>query len=294
MPYKRIVNGRTVFWPERCDVGKREILLDPKLTPMENVWRMVRIASLIRLAMYKLWAYDYNDMADLEIMVQMATYNKLLRMVRDKEYDRNFPFYINVRGACWSVAQHVIDKWMQDIRQRYNNLDGNGSIANSEHGTLTLFDTLAAHTVPRLMTDADYYCQYKKRWDKFERKGDRTRVLREETRREYDQYCEDCILCNVSDVLSYDDFIQRNYSESELQIIKHESYKRNRKPNAGAGRPRFILEDDNKAKQRDYHREYYRRNRERMRANAAEYRAKNRERVRDYQRKWYLKNRANA
>ena len=325
MPCKRIINGRTVFWPERCDVGKKEILLDPKLSNMENVWRMVRIASLIRLTMFKLWAYDYNDMADLEQMVMLATYNKLLRMVRDKEYNRNFSFYNNVRGACWSVCQHVVDAWMDQIRQRYNNLDGNGSVIESEHGSLTLFDTIAAHRVPRLMTESDYYCNYlKRRWYEYDRPCDRTKALRAESYSSYDEYCEDCLLFNVSDVLSYDDFVKQNYTKEEQRIIAKPIYgvKAN-KAHDNAGRPRLSpdkykaklaynrewyaknkgrprkpkksiaeLEPDEREERRAYYRDWYQRNREKLLAYNAEYRANNRERIRQYSRKWHQKQKA--
>lgn len=328
MPCKRIVNGKVVYWPERCDVGKKEILLDPKLTPMENVWRMVRIASLIRLAMYRLWAYDYQDMSDLEIMVQMATYNKLLRMVRDKEYNRNFSFYVNVRGACWSVCQHVVDAWMQDIRQRYKNLDGDGSIVNSENGTLTLFDSLAAHKVPRLMTESDYYSNYlnKRRWFEYDRPSDRTKALRAESYASYDEYCEDCLLFNVSDVLSYDDFVKQNYTPEERKIIAKPIYgvKANKAHDA-AGRPRLApdkykaklayqrewykknkgrprkpkksiaeLEPEQREERRSYYRDWYKRNREKLLAYNAEYRAANRDRIRQYSKDWYAKKKEKA
>lgn len=296
MPYKRTIHGQTVYWPERCNIGKTKLLLDPKLTPMENVWRMVRIASLIRLTMFRLWAYDYQDMSELEIMVQMATYNKLLRMVRDKEYSREHSFYLNVRAACWSVAQHVVDAWMQGIRDRYNVLDGNGPIGASEHGSLTLFDSLASHKVTRLMTDSDYSERFeKRRWHEFDRQGDRTRVLREETRKAYDQYCEDCLLYGVDEVLSYDDFIRRNYSDSELDLICKRPRDRLKKANAKAGRPRFESStNDKKEAQREYNRAYYQKHKESARAYAAEYRAQNREKIRENQRKWYQKQKEKA
>lgn len=327
MPYKRTINGKVVYWPERCNIGKTKLLLDPALSPMENVWRMVRIASLIRLTMFKLWAYDYNDMADLEQMVQIATYNKLLRMVRDKEYDRRYSFYLNVRAACWSVAQHVVDKWMQDIRQRYSNLDGTAVIGSSEHGSLTLFDSLAAHKVPRLLTESDYYSQYlnKRRWYEYDRPSDRTKALRAESYSAYDEYCEDCLLYNVSDVLSYDDFVRNNYTKDEQKIIAKPIYGRAaNKAHDAAGRPRLDpdkykaklaynrewyaknkgkkprnpkrsiaeLEPDEREARRAYYRDWYKRNREKLLVYNAEYRANNRERIRQYSKTWHAKQKA--
>jgi hypothetical protein len=263
---------------------------------MENCWRIIKIASLIRLTMFKIFAYDYGDMADLEQMVQIATYNRLRDMVKNGEYDRRYSFYLNCRAACWSVAQHVLDKWLADLKQRYNNLDGNAVIGNSDHGSLTLFDSLASHTTPRLMTESDYCVKYdKRRWHEYDRQGDRTRVLREETHKAYDQYCEECLLYGVQDVLSYDDFVKRNYSESELDLICKRPRQRLKKANAKAGRPRFESSTNEKKKaQREYNRAYYQRHKESARAYAAEYRAQNREKIKEYQRKWYLKNKASA
>ena len=323
MPCKRIVNGRVVFWPERCNIGKKKLLLDPKLTPMENVWRMVRIASLIRLTTFRLWSYEYSDMADLEQMVMLATFNRLKAMVRDKEYSREHSFYLNVRAACWSVAQHVVDAWMKDIRQRYKNLDGNGSVGDSENGTLTLFDSLAAHNVPRLMTESDYYSQYlnKRRWFEYERPCDRTKALRAESYSSYDEYCEDCLLYNISDVLSYDDFVKQNYTAEERKIIAKPIYgvKAN-KAHDNAGRPRLSpdkykaklaynrewyaknkgrprkpkksiaeLEPEQREERRSYYRDWYKRNREKLLVYNAEYRAANRDRIRQYSKDWYAK-----
>jgi hypothetical protein len=295
MPYKRTIHGQTVYWPERCNIGNRKVLLDPKQTPMENCWRVIKIVTLVRLTMFKIFSYDYGDMADLETMVQIATYNRLRDMVKNGEYERRYSFYLNCRAACWSIAQHVLDKWLADIKQRYNNLDGNGYIGDSENSSLTLFDSLASHKVTRLMTDSDYSARFEKRsWHEFERQGDRTRVLREETRKAYDQYCEDCLLYGVKEVLSYDDFIKRNYSESELDLICKRPRQRLKKANAKAGRPRFESTNDKKEAQREYNRAYYQRHKESARAYAAEYRAQNRDKIKEYQRKWYQKQKEKA
>lgn len=388
MPCKRIVNGRVVYWPERCDIGNTKILLDPNLTPMENCWRIIKIVTLIRLTMFKIFAYDYGDMADLETMVQIATYNRLRDMVKNGEYNRDYSFYLNVRASCYSIAQHVVDKWMADIRQRYNNLDGNGIIGNSEHGTLTLFDSLAAHKVPRLMTNTDFYNKYRYRhWFDYDRPCDRTKVLRAETYRAYDEYCDDCLLFNITDVLSYDDFVKQNYTEEEQKVIAKPIYgvKAN-KSHAKAGRPRLAptetrpkaeprrkktpeerleakksyqhewylrrranmseaeleakrahdrayqnernsrltpeqreaknaynreynhtheikrtprkrideLEPEQREAKRKYYREWYVRNKERLMAYAAEYRAANRDRIRQYSKDWYAKQKEKA
>ena len=145
------------------------------------------------------------------------------------------------------------------------------------------------------MTNSDYSERFeKRRWHEFVRQGDRTRVLREETRKAYDQYCEDCLLYGVQKVLSYDDFIKRNYSESELDLICKRPRQRIKNPNAKRGRPRLAPTDDKKEAQREYNRAYYQQHKESARAYAAEYRAQNREKIRETQRKWYQKQKEKA
>lgn len=290
MPCKRTIHGRVVFWPERCTLGKQRILLDTSLTPMENLWRIIKAVSLIRLTSMRLQAYTYEDMADLESMVMYATYAKLRRMLADGTYNRKFSLYLNVRAACWGMCQHVVDTWMNDLRQRYNFLDGYGNVSKSDHGSVTLFDTLSDCNSTRLMTGSEYYSRRAKPvpWSSYVRPSDRTSALRKETRKAYDEYCEECVLYEVDEVISYNEFVRRNYNDEEQAMIFNDKPpKKLRTGNKNAGRPRAKLSEAKLEARRAYYRDWYKKNKERLSNLSAQYRAQNRDKLKEYHREWY-------
>lgn len=294
MPYKRTIHGRVVWWPERCVLGKTKILLSPDLTPMENLWRIIKAVSLIRLTSMRLQAYTYEDMADLESMVMYATYAKLRRMLADGTYNRKFSLYLNVRAACWGMCQHVVDTWMADIRQRYNLLDGSENISKFGHSYLTLFDTLSNCNSTKLLTSSDYYSRHSKpvHWSSYERPSNRSAALRKETHNAYDEYCEECVLYEIDDVISYNEFVRKNYSDDEQAIIfENKMPKKLRPGNKNAGRPRSTqLSAEKLEAKRAYYRDWYRKNKDRLSALSAQYRAQNRDKLKEYHREWYYKN----
>ena len=290
MPCKRIKHGRVVWWPERCSLGKRKILLDAALTPMENLWRIIKAVSLIRLTSMRLLAYTYEDMADLESMVMYATYAKLRRMLADGTYNRKFSLYLNVRAACWGMCQHVVDTWIADIRQRYNLVDGNGNISHSDHGSVTLYDTLSDSNSTRLLTSSEYYSRHAKpvHWSSYARPSDRKSALRKETRKAYNEYCEECVLYGIDDVISYNDFVRKNYSDDEQTMIFNDKPPKKLRPgHANAGRPRSQPTAKELETKRAYYRDWYQKNKDRLSALSAQYRAQHRDEIQAYHREWY-------
>lgn len=266
MPCKRTIHGRVVFWPERCNVGSKKLLLDPELTPMENCWKMIRIATLVRLAMFKVYAYEYDDMADLEQMVMLATFNRLKVMVRDKEYDRRYPFYLNVRAACWSICQHVVDRWMCEIRQRYNLVDGT-NVVNSDkstHSHETVFDMVATESVPKLITASEYRNYSLTDWHDAKTEASRTRVLNRLAEDSYEQYCEDCLELGLKPVDKVA-FLTKSYTDEERQIMMYSpkpvnEYARKYRERMKSTDPHY------KDKQREYNKLYYQKHKEEIKA----------------------------
>lgn len=290
MPCKRIIHGRVVFWPERCALGKRKILLDPALTPMENLWRIIKAVSLMRLTSMRLQAYTYEDMADLESMVMYATYAKLRRMLADGTYNRKFSLYLNVRAACWGMCQHVVTTWIGDLRKRDNLIDGYGNVSRSDHGAVTLFDTLSSCNSTKLLTGSEYYSRHAKPvpWSSYVRPCDRTSALRKETRKAYDEYTEECFLYGIDNVVSYDEFVRKNYSNDEQTLIFNDKVpKRLRPGRKNSGRPRSKPSAENQEARRAYYRDWYQRNKDRLSALSAQYRAQNRDKLKEYHREWY-------
>ena len=223
---------------------------------------MVKIATLVRLAMFKVYAYEYEDMADLEDMVQIATYNNLRRMVRDKEYDRRYSFYLNVRAACWSVCQHVVDKWMREIRQRYNLVDGN-NVVNSDkstHSHETLFDMVSTESVPKLITASEFRNYSLTDWRDAKTEASRTNVLNRLAEESYEQYCEDCLEFGIKPVDKVV-FLTKSYTDEERDLMLYSpkpvnEYMRRYRKRMKSTDPHY------QDKRRAYNKQYYQRHKE--------------------------------
>lgn len=298
MPYRHItLSGEEVYWPERYNLGKRRLLLDPNKTPMQNCWDTIKAVSLILLAKKKLYARSYEDMFELESMVMFATFNKLKEMVRTGIYDRRYSFYLNVRSACLSVCQHTVDSWLLRVKESYKMVDGSGIISDKDNASLTLFDTLSDSNSTRLMTSSEYYSRHAKpvHWSSYARASDRTAALRKSVQNAYDNYVEECVLYDVDDVISYDEFVRKNYSDEEQAIIfENKTTKKLRPGRKNAGRPRAKLSEAKKEALRAYYRDWYRKNKERLSNLSAQYRAKNRDKIQAYHREWYQKKKKSA
>lgn len=293
MPYRHItLSGEVVWWPERYNLGKKRLLLSADKTPMQNCWDIIKAVSLIFLAKKKLYARSYEDMFELESLVMFATFNKLKEMVRTGIYDRRCSFYLNVRSACLSVCQHMVDAWVSRVKESYKMVDGYGVISDKDNASLTLFDTLSDCNSTRLMTSSDYYSRHTKpvHWSSYARPSNRSAALRKETRRAYDDYCQECLLYNIDSVISYNEFVRKNYSDEEQAIILENKMPKKLRPgNKNAGRPRSKLSAEKLEARRAYYRDWYQRNKDRLSALSAQYRAQNRDKLKEYHREWYQK-----
>ena len=223
---------------------------------------MIKIATLIRLAMFKVYAYDYDDMADLEQMVMLATFNRLKAMVRDKEYSREYSFYLNVRAACWSVCQHVVDGWMSDIRQRYNLVDGD-QVVNSDksaHSHETVFDMMATEAVPRLITSSEFRNYSLTDWRDAKTPAGRTNVLNRLAEESYDLYREECLEFGLEPVDKVV-FITKSYTDEERQLMMYSpkpvnEYMRIYRDRMKSTDPHYL------DKRREYNKIYYQKHKE--------------------------------
>lgn len=295
MPYRHItLSGEEVWWPERYNLGKKHLLLDPLKSPMQNCWDTIKAVSLILLASKKLYARSYEDMFDLESMVMFATFNKLKEMVCTGKYDRHYSFYLNCRSACYSICQHTVDSWLARVKESYKFVDGGGLVSDKDNASLTLFDTLSDCNSTKLMTGSEYYSRRAKtvHWSSYVRQSDRKSALRKETRNAYNEYCEECFLYDVDDVISYDEFVRKNYSEEEQAIIFETTPPKLRPGNKNAGRPRQPLSEEKQEARRAYYRDWYRKNKERLSTLSAQYRAQHRDDIKAYHREWYIQNKA--
>jgi hypothetical protein len=127
-------------------------------------------------------------------------------------------------------------------------------------------------------------------WSSYARASNRSTALRKETRKAYDEYCEECVLYEVENVISYNEFVRRNYSDEEQALIFNDKPPKKLRPgNKNAGRPRAPLSEEKQEARRAYYRDWYRKNKDRLSALSAQYRAQNRDKLKEYHREWYYK-----
>lgn len=224
MPVLRARYGRDVWWCDRCTPKPDELLIRADAKPLDEVWRLVQIASLIRIAWSKAWAYSYDDMEDLQQTTYIATYHELLRRVREGLYDRSVSLYLNLRSCCWAVYQHNLDKWMAGIRQRMNTVDAWAVVGHGDmmmHGNdMCIYDKVPNGAV-RLITDSDMrdYSKHKT-WKTMKRSRDRHVRLKKEVQEQYDMYCESCMELGT-EPMQYDDFLSNNLTEEEMGVLHY-------------------------------------------------------------------------
>lgn len=217
--------GRSVWWPDYYKVTK-VVKLDPKLSPMQNCWKIIDIQVSIWLNKYKCFAYTEDRMIDLEQSCRVAVYSELLRRVRHGLYDRSWPFYYNIRSCAWSCIQRVIKAWRDQDRIHANEFDGNELVNDcpSDHSSMTFFDMVATESVPMLRTDAEYSTKITD-WREAVRKVDQQRILTESIVDDYGKYCEDCAELGVEPIDKVT-FVLKSYTAEEHDLMAYEPPKR--------------------------------------------------------------------
>ena len=70
----RKIHGAERWYPDKYDVKPRE-LIDPKLTPNENIWSFVYKVTCVWLTKARVFALTQEDMEELERMY-LGTYSK--------------------------------------------------------------------------------------------------------------------------------------------------------------------------------------------------------------------------
>lgn len=180
-------------WVPDLIIVKGPVMLDPALTPMENCWKIINMQAQIWLCKFRVFSKDKESIEDLEQMTKIAIYNELLRRVRLRQYDRKYSFWLNVRSCALAVVKRTIDYWgRHDLKRRMVEVSGDAVMDNLVG--VTLFDSMASHTVSKPITECEYRAKYAKtkHWSEARRNCDKVKMLRSYTDDMYSRYCEDC------------------------------------------------------------------------------------------------------
>lgn len=218
--------GKSVWWPDYYDVSG-EIKLDPKLSPMQNCWKIIDMQVSVWLNKYKIFAYSEDRMIDLEQMCRVAVYQELVRYVVNKIYNKRYNFWCNVRSCAWSVIPRTIKKWHDQDIIHTNEIDGNAIVNDdpASHSHETFFDMTPTESVPRLRTDSEYSTSKITDWHVAIRKVDQQRILNESIVDDYSKYCEDCEELGINPIDRVT-FVCNSYTAEEHELLAYEPAKR--------------------------------------------------------------------
>ena len=214
------------WYPDYHNVGHRKLLLDPRKTPMENLWWLIDVCCAIWLARSKVWATTKESIEELEQQYRLNTFLRFRNHVWQGKYHHEYSIYINVRSAAWGCLSQTIQAWKTrtiDIPNKLVDIDMRLESPNGRHGENceTLADTLASHKVTKLRTkydticDCQRKCKGRKELEEVER-GERGYgpVWYAVTESEWDYYLQSCDEFGLEPI-SKEEFLQKNFPPSK-------------------------------------------------------------------------------
>ena len=213
-------SGRERWWPDKYNVKTRE-LLDPSKTPKENLWDTIYKVTCVWLNKARVWAYSEQDMSELESETRMATYLRLRYLVRTKQYQRKYSFWVNCTRACFSVYNACITAWLRRLKPREMEVCGDEPISDSNNSE-TFFDSRSFN--PTLITSSENWSAQKMRWQDAQMPYTKWKKLNETVDDEYMEYTESCGALGIVPVDKVT-FVLTNYSDEERKIMSEEPTK---------------------------------------------------------------------
>lgn len=218
------------WYPDFVGVRYDRVELDPALTPMENLWRVIYICCAIWLAKYRVFGYEQSTVEELEQEFRLRTFLRLRDHVRNGSYRKDLTLYLNTRSAAWGVCTNVLELWGAKniiIPSKSLSIDLPVSVDGVVSDELTLGDSLASHEARKLCLVNKSYNK-KESWTLMTRRRDQNRRLKKDVQDMYDAYVEDCLEFFVEPV-SREQFIDKNLSDKEKEILHYKVKKKKKR-----------------------------------------------------------------
>ena len=225
--------GRDLWRPTRITLRGRKLLLDPALSPMENLSKVIDAQVSIWLAKYLVYSDSREMVEQLEQDCKMAVFVELRRRVRLGTYDRKFSLYLNIRSCAWSVISRTVTVWMRDVNRQANECSIYMEVGEVDKNKDLMVDTISSEKVPKLVTESERNSiSHAKRTAQRRaareaetdpvRKAWRTRLSEYNCSRwaaqrrkdAYEDYVIEC-LCFGLTPIPEDEFIRKNFPEDE-------------------------------------------------------------------------------
>ena len=222
--------GVPIWKPDRVTV-RGKVLLDPSLSPMENLFNVIRIQASIWLTKYKVYSLDGpEEVDDLYYSLILRIFLDVRRKVWDGTYRRDLSLYLNVRSSAWAVTANVLKRWRAEQITRKETLNFDQLLLGNPDSSLkTLGDTISyeegylsyvSDNEANNRRCAEYRAKhrakvantlvYKQKSEAMLRAMQKVRDAKEQ-QDEYDRYLSDCEFFGIEDHLDYESFIRQNY-----------------------------------------------------------------------------------
>lgn len=209
-------NGHPAWFPDRVDI-KTGVKLLPELSPMENLWRLIDMTAAVWLNWAKLYAEHKSDMEELEQQTRLVIFVEFRRRVLKGEYNYSFNLWQNLRSVAWSKFSHsIVEPWLDRIRLRQQEVDGNDILSDDDHGTNTLFSLIADGSTSRFITESDSakppkpLDSYKTYWNKHKA----YMLLVDDDYMKYIELCDE----NRVTPMEFREWLKSNYSEEDIRL----------------------------------------------------------------------------
>ena len=111
-------NGRVAYIPDKIVV--KRMLIDPKASPMDEIWRFLKVCVSVWLNKSRVWSYSEDNILDLESACLIRSYSNLLKLVREGKYNRKLSFYLNCRGCAWAAVSNCLSAYFTQVRRNKN------------------------------------------------------------------------------------------------------------------------------------------------------------------------------
>lgn len=206
------------YWPAAVHVSK-DIKLDPRLSPMENCWRIIDFQTLIWLTKARVWSRERETLEELIQDVRIAVYMELRRRVVEHTYSREHSFWLNVRSCAWSIVHKRIKVWIDAQKQRENIVCANNliQIGKDEDDGVTYYDLFSTGckyiTESESKEDDDWRSRTIKRY--------RVRMVRRILDDEYHKYLDDCEEFGIKERLGKIEWLLKNYEGTEELALQY-------------------------------------------------------------------------
>lgn len=118
MAVETYIRGRRAYIPDKIVV--KRMLIDPKASPRDEIWRFLRVCVNVFLNKSRVWSYSEDDILDLESTCLVLAYRNLLKLVREGKYNRKVSFYLNCRGCAWAAVSNGLSSYFTQVKRNKN------------------------------------------------------------------------------------------------------------------------------------------------------------------------------